>query len=75
MTMEREVRDMRDSWLYMSTDGGGSWSGQACVPDIGERGNCGDLKPKGTSSLQGTQQGQCPPLHVPRRPFLTFLGI
>lgn len=51
MTMEREARDMRDSWLYMSTDGGGSWSGQACVPDIGERGNCGDLKPKGTSSL------------------------
>lgn len=70
MTMEREARDMRDSWLYMSTDGGGSWSGQACVPDIGERGNCSD-----SSSLQGTQQGQCPPLHVPRRPFLTFLGI
>lgn len=70
MTMEREARDMRDSWLYMSTDRGGSWSEQACVPDIGERGNCSD-----SSSLQGTQQGQCPPLHVPRRPFLTFLGI
>lgn len=68
MSLEREAENRRDE-LCMSQEAGGSWSGQAHVPDR----DCGGLKPQKVPSLcKVSNQAAAHPFKSPFWEFTNF---